>query len=213
MVRPMGRPIAKKAITLEDLREESLAHCEARNQAAGPWSGGVPDVLSSSRAFPKTSLRPHPSFPVCTHGRRDRRPPVDRAPGQTSETNGTHGIHGRAPSATSRPFRPISPSEPARIASNRSLSDGGTPATRSASGWLLPLSMRTPVSGSLPDTWRRGARVLRYAAGVFDWHSVAIALFAGAISNGGAPGPAGARVRARSGRCLQLALGSVVSDK
>jgi hypothetical protein len=96
MVRAMGRPIAKKAITLEDLREESLAHCEARNQAAGPWSGGVPDVLSSSRAFPKTSLRPHPSFPVCTHGRRDRRPPVDRAPGQTSETNGTHGIHGRA---------------------------------------------------------------------------------------------------------------------
>jgi hypothetical protein len=30
-VRPMGRPIAKKATTLEDLREESLAHCEARN--------------------------------------------------------------------------------------------------------------------------------------------------------------------------------------
>jgi hypothetical protein len=31
MVRPMGRPIAKKAIMLEDLREESLARCEARN--------------------------------------------------------------------------------------------------------------------------------------------------------------------------------------
>jgi hypothetical protein len=31
MVRPMGRPIAKKATTLEDLREESLAHCAARN--------------------------------------------------------------------------------------------------------------------------------------------------------------------------------------
>jgi hypothetical protein len=30
MVRPMGRPIAKKATTLEDLRE-SLTHCEARN--------------------------------------------------------------------------------------------------------------------------------------------------------------------------------------
>jgi hypothetical protein len=31
MVRPIGRPIAKKAIALEDLREESRAHCEARN--------------------------------------------------------------------------------------------------------------------------------------------------------------------------------------
>lgn len=31
MVRPMGRPIAKKAVRLEDLREESLARCEARN--------------------------------------------------------------------------------------------------------------------------------------------------------------------------------------
>ena len=37
----MGRPIAKKAIALEDLHEESRAHCEARNLAAGPlewWS-------------------------------------------------------------------------------------------------------------------------------------------------------------------------------
>jgi hypothetical protein len=43
--------------------------------------------------------------------------------------------------------------------------------------------------------------------------SVATALFAGAISNGGAPGSGMGWVRARSGRCLQLALGSVVSDK
>jgi Luciferase-like monooxygenase len=32
-----------------------------------------------------------------TDGRRHRRPPVDRTPGQTPGTNGTHGIHGRAP--------------------------------------------------------------------------------------------------------------------
>lgn len=31
MVRPIGRPLAKKAITLEDLRQDFLAHCEARN--------------------------------------------------------------------------------------------------------------------------------------------------------------------------------------
>ena len=31
MVRPVGRPMARKPITLEDLREEFLAHCEARN--------------------------------------------------------------------------------------------------------------------------------------------------------------------------------------
>ena len=31
MTRPIGRPMARKAITLEDLREEFLAHCEARN--------------------------------------------------------------------------------------------------------------------------------------------------------------------------------------
>ncbi len=31
MVRPIGRPMARKAITLEDLREEFLAHCEALN--------------------------------------------------------------------------------------------------------------------------------------------------------------------------------------
>jgi hypothetical protein len=31
MVRPAGRPLARRAVTLEDLREESLAHCEARN--------------------------------------------------------------------------------------------------------------------------------------------------------------------------------------
>jgi hypothetical protein len=31
MVRPLGRPLARRADTLEDLREEFLAHCEARN--------------------------------------------------------------------------------------------------------------------------------------------------------------------------------------
>jgi integrase/recombinase XerD len=31
MVRPVRRPMARKPITLEDLREEFLAHCEARN--------------------------------------------------------------------------------------------------------------------------------------------------------------------------------------
>jgi site-specific recombinase XerD len=31
MVRPVGRPMARKPITLEDLREEFLAHCESRN--------------------------------------------------------------------------------------------------------------------------------------------------------------------------------------
>src|SRR6266508_1384887 len=31
MVRPLGRPLARKAVTVEDLREEFLAHCEARN--------------------------------------------------------------------------------------------------------------------------------------------------------------------------------------
>jgi hypothetical protein len=45
MVRPMGRPIAKKAITLEDLREESRAPCEARN-----LSGRTHEWWSSRRA-------------------------------------------------------------------------------------------------------------------------------------------------------------------
>jgi Phage integrase, N-terminal SAM-like domain len=31
MVRPLGRPLARRDGTLEDLREEFLAHCEARN--------------------------------------------------------------------------------------------------------------------------------------------------------------------------------------
>jgi integrase/recombinase XerD len=31
MVRPVGRPLARKPITLEDLREDFLAHCESRN--------------------------------------------------------------------------------------------------------------------------------------------------------------------------------------
>ncbi len=31
MVRPLGRPLARRAVTLDDLREEFLAHCEARN--------------------------------------------------------------------------------------------------------------------------------------------------------------------------------------
>jgi hypothetical protein len=31
MVRPLGRPLARRAATLEDLREEFLAHREARN--------------------------------------------------------------------------------------------------------------------------------------------------------------------------------------
>jgi site-specific recombinase XerD len=34
MVRPLGRPLAKRAVTLDDLREEFLAHCEARNLSA-----------------------------------------------------------------------------------------------------------------------------------------------------------------------------------
>ena len=31
MVRPLGRPLARRTVTLDDLREEFLAHCEARN--------------------------------------------------------------------------------------------------------------------------------------------------------------------------------------
>ena len=31
MVRPLGRPITRSALTVEDLRQEFLAHCEARN--------------------------------------------------------------------------------------------------------------------------------------------------------------------------------------
>lgn len=31
MVRRVGQPMARKPITLGDLREEFLAHCEARN--------------------------------------------------------------------------------------------------------------------------------------------------------------------------------------
>ncbi len=31
MVRPVGRPMARKPVTLEDLRQEFLAHCESRN--------------------------------------------------------------------------------------------------------------------------------------------------------------------------------------
>ncbi len=31
MVRPAGRPLARRADSLKDLREEFLAHCEARN--------------------------------------------------------------------------------------------------------------------------------------------------------------------------------------
>jgi len=34
MVRPIGPPLAKKAVTLEDLRQDFLAHCEARNLSA-----------------------------------------------------------------------------------------------------------------------------------------------------------------------------------
>jgi hypothetical protein len=30
MVRPLGRPLARKAVTLEELREDYLAHSEAR---------------------------------------------------------------------------------------------------------------------------------------------------------------------------------------
>jgi hypothetical protein len=49
MVRPVGRPLARKTVTLGELREEFLAHCEARNlsertfdslNAAAPDSGG-----------------------------------------------------------------------------------------------------------------------------------------------------------------------------
>ena len=41
MVRPLGRPLARKAVTLEDLREDFLAHCEARNlsQRTLEWYG------------------------------------------------------------------------------------------------------------------------------------------------------------------------------
>jgi hypothetical protein len=36
MVRPVGRPLARKTVTLGELREEFLAHCEARTSARGP---------------------------------------------------------------------------------------------------------------------------------------------------------------------------------
>jgi hypothetical protein len=35
MVRPLGRPLARRAVTLDDLRGEFLAHCEARNLSPG----------------------------------------------------------------------------------------------------------------------------------------------------------------------------------
>jgi len=31
MVLPVGRPLARRGVTVEALREEFLAHCEARN--------------------------------------------------------------------------------------------------------------------------------------------------------------------------------------
>src|ERR671931_374170 len=31
MVRPLGRPMARRDVTVENLRQQSLAHCEARN--------------------------------------------------------------------------------------------------------------------------------------------------------------------------------------
>ncbi len=53
MVRPVGRPMARKPITLEDLREEFLAHCEARN-----LSGKTLDWYESGRSPRPTSLSP-----------------------------------------------------------------------------------------------------------------------------------------------------------
>lgn len=41
MVRPIGRPMARKSVALEDLREEFLADCEARNLSGRTveWNG------------------------------------------------------------------------------------------------------------------------------------------------------------------------------
>jgi integrase/recombinase XerD len=44
MVRPVGRPLARRAVTVADLREEFLAHCEARNlERANPGVVRGPD--------------------------------------------------------------------------------------------------------------------------------------------------------------------------
>jgi hypothetical protein len=40
IVRPIGRPMARKTVTLEDLREEFLAHCEACTSAAAQLGYG-----------------------------------------------------------------------------------------------------------------------------------------------------------------------------
>ena len=45
MVRPIGRPMARKAISLEDLREEFLAHCEARNLSGGMSAAPIPSAV------------------------------------------------------------------------------------------------------------------------------------------------------------------------
>ncbi len=39
MVRPLGRPLARRDVTLDDLSEEFLAHCEARNLSARTLEG------------------------------------------------------------------------------------------------------------------------------------------------------------------------------
>jgi len=40
MVRPLGRPLARRAVTLDDLREEFLAHLRGpQPEPPGPWSG------------------------------------------------------------------------------------------------------------------------------------------------------------------------------
>lgn len=51
MARPLGRALARRAVTLEDLREEFLAHCEARNgrELSEDRIGAEPAVDSSAQ--------------------------------------------------------------------------------------------------------------------------------------------------------------------
>jgi len=46
MVRPLGRPLARRTDTLKDLREEFLQHCEARN-----LSGRTLEWYADTRRF------------------------------------------------------------------------------------------------------------------------------------------------------------------
>lgn len=63
MVRPLGQPLARRAVTLEDLREEFLVHCETRN-----LSGRTLEWYSTAPAGSRIGAPPGGSKPPPTSG-------------------------------------------------------------------------------------------------------------------------------------------------